>query len=92
MKKVFLLSAAMVIGIVVSVSAQEKMKVEKKVEVSEKNGIREVTVTEKRDGKTTQKIYKGNEAEAFLEQIEKEEQEMNNDADVEVKELKVKKK
>ena len=89
MKKTFVLPALLIAATAITATAQEKAKVEKKIEVTEKNGVKEVTVKETRDGKTSVKVMKGHEAEAFLKEEEKE---MKHEAREDGKEVKMEKK
>lgn len=48
----------------------KKTTIEKKIEITNENGEKTVTVTTKKDGKTTVETYTGAEADAFLEKQE----------------------
>jgi hypothetical protein len=89
MKRTIALLTVLLLGGTVALMAQEKVKVEKRVEVKENNGVKQVTVKETRDGKTTEKVYTGAEADAILKEAEME---MEQHAKQEGKEVKMEKK
>ena len=47
--------------------------IEKEIKVEDKNGVKTITVTTTKDGKTDIKTYSGKDADEFLEKMEKDE-------------------
>lgn len=48
-------------------NSQKKTVIQKNMEVTEENGIKTVTITTTENGKTTQEVYTGEEAEKYLQ-------------------------
>lgn len=51
---------------------KSKMEVQKEVSVEEKDGVKTVVVTTTKNGQVTTEVFRGEEAEKVLEQLEKE--------------------
>ena len=71
MKKIFqFLSISALSLLSTATFAQEKSKIRKEVKVEEVNGTKTMKVVTEQNGKTTEEVYKGAEADAKLAELE----------------------